>query len=166
MDKYYYLISQLPELKFGGEVSVSRNEFLKQALEWLSENDFALLEKVDVNDFSLNDDDCSVIKKYKDFERNLREEIAKHRNALKKKEEYELREPLKSILTEGNPLDVEKKLLYLRWRFIEELQLFHYFDIGFLILYLLKIQILSRLAVFDKEKGRAVFDELSRPALM
>ena len=166
MDKYYYLVSQVPELKFGGEVFLSKDDFIEQALKWLSEGDFALLEKVNINNASWDDSGCVVIKEYKQFESNLREEIAKYRGAVKRKEEYQLREPLKSILIEGNPLEVEKKLLHLRWGFIEELQNFHYFDIGFLILYMLKIQILAHLVVFDKEKGRAVFNELSQPALM
>jgi len=166
MDKYYYLISQLPELKFGGEIFLSKDDFLEQALKWLSEGDFAILEKVNINDISFDNNDYNVIKKYKQFELDLREETVKYRSAVKRKEEYQLKEPLKSILTEGNPLDVEKKLLHLRWGFIEELQSFHYFDIGFLVLYMFKIQILTRLAVFDKEKGWIVFSELSQPALV
>ena len=61
------------------------------------------------------------------------------------------------MLKEGNPLDVEKKLLQLRWHFIDELEFGHYSDVDFFILYYLKLQILQRLWQFDKERGKEKF---------
>ena len=63
-----------------------------------------------------------------------------------------------ALLKEGNPLEIEKKLLLHRWELIEEKEKTHYFDLGFLILYYIKLQILRRLSLFDKEEGRQVFE--------
>ena len=49
----------------------------------------------------------------------------------------------------------------MRWQFIENLEGGHIFDLEALILYFLKLQIQKRLFTFNKEKGEAIFDELS-----
>ncbi|MDP8233791.1 MAG: DUF2764 family protein [Candidatus Saelkia tenebricola] len=166
VDKYYYLISQLPYLVFGSQDFLNKENFLEQASKWLNKCDFEFLVDLNIGNTFFDNSEDTVIKEYKQFEYSIQETIAKYRTALKKDEDYQLREPLKSVLTEGSPLEVEKKLLYLRWCFIEEIQSTHFFDFGFLILYMLKIQILERLAVFDKEKGRVVFNELSKVSLV
>jgi len=66
------------------------------------------------------------------------------------------------VIKEGNPLEIEKKLLLLRWNLIEEKQQEHHFDLEFLILYFLKLQILDRLSSFNKEKGQEIFQKISK----
>ena len=101
-----------------------------------------------------------MLREYKDFERALREEIASTRETAPEST-AKSKEVLKPQLLEGSPLDIERKLLRFRWEFIEERGLEHYFNLEFLILYCLKLQILERLFTFDKDKGTAVFDKLS-----
>ena len=50
----------------------------------------------------------------------------------------------------------------LRWEFIEQEEAGHYFDLDFLILYFLKLQILERLVSFDKKKGQDRFESLTK----
>jgi len=64
------------------------------------------------------------------------------------------------VVTEGNPLDKEIKLMRTRWEFLDNLSVGRYFDLGALIIYYLKLQILERKDSFNKEKGREVFDQL------
>ena len=158
MDRYYYLAATLPFLKFNEKTYLNRKGFLEEASKWLSASDFNILCKVDLDDFYFKRDDCAIVKEYKGFEKALREEIAATR---KKQEKETAREFLKSYLLEGSPLDIEKKLLRFRWDFIDEKEQDNYFNLEFLIMYFLKLQILERLFTFDKDKGTVAFDVLS-----
>ena len=158
MDKYYYLVATLPFLKFNEKTYLNRKSFLEEASKWLTPRDFDILCKVDLDDFYSKREDCVIVKEYKGFEKILREEIA----AIRKKQEKETtRELIKGQLLEGSPLDIEKKLLRFRWDFIEEKEQDNYFNLEFLVMYFLKLQILERLFTFDKDKGTAAFDVLS-----
>lgn len=159
MDRYYYFVSQLPLLIFGEKPYVGRENFLVEAQKWLSDKDLSVMLKVSINDFYTKGDDNKALKKYKDFERNLREEIASFRS----KENQEI--GVSNLnLREGTPLETEQRLLLLRWKFIDMLEEGHFFDLDILILYFLKLQVLERLLSFDKEKGMARFDKLCEVA--
>jgi len=165
MDKYYYLSSQLPFLRFNEKTSIDQSSFLAEARKWLDEKEFLILSGVDINDFSEKVGDPDKLKEYKYFEKTLREDIAIFRGAKKKGSGYK---PKKFSLTDvlkGTPLDIEKKLLMTRWGLVEQLEESHYFDLEFLILYFLKLQILQRLFSFDKEKGITIFDKLCEVTL-
>lgn len=158
MDRYYYLISSLPLLKFAKEPYITKKDFIAEAEKWLSQRDFIILSRVDINNFFKDKEDTSLLRRWKEFEHCLRNELALFRRARRKKSEYRLRGDLARIIQEGsNPLEIEKRLLLFRWNFLDEQELEHFFDLGFLIIYYLKLQILERLASFDKEKGRARF---------
>jgi len=159
MDKYYYLAAQLPFLKFNERTYLTRKGFLAEAKKWLSEGDFKLLSRLELSDFHPRPDDFGILLEYKNFEKALRQEIALTRGAMASAE-YRPRKILKPKLLEGSPLDVERKLLRFRWEFIEEKEADNYFNLEFLILYFLKLQILERLFTFDKDKGTAIFDKL------
>lgn len=133
---------------------------MAEAKKWLSNKDFSILSPVSINDFYSQDQDPVVLKTYKDFELTLREALASLRK-LNTNQELKLSVDLSLNLAEGNPLEVEVKLLSLRWQFIENLESGHIFDLEALILYFLKLQILKRLFTFNKEAGTAVFDKLS-----
>lgn len=159
MGKYYYFVSQLPFLAFGQNCRISKEWFLEQAEKWLSARDFSIISRTGINDFYPRNEDNPVLAKYKSFELALREDIA----AFRKNENR----PVNSFnlnLSEGTPLEIERKLLNLRWKFIESLESGHFFDLEILLLYLLKIEILERLAIFDKNKGMAIFDNLCEVA--
>lgn len=158
--RYYYFTSQLPFLKFATKPPISRKWFLEEARKWLGERDFLFLLQADINNFTELKELPLSLKEYRSFEKNLRQELAFFRKARKEGREYKISSYLEDIITTGNPLEVERKLLYLRWKFIEEKETGHYFDIELLILYFLKLQILERLFTFDKEKGRENFDKL------
>ncbi len=159
MDKYYYFVSQLPFLTFGQGSYIDRELFLDQARKWLSDKDFFSVSGVSLNDFYPRDGDNKVLAKYKNFERTLREEIASFR-----KNESHTGTSFNLNLNQGTPLETERRLLNLRWEFIESLEQGHFFDLEILVLHFLKIQVLERLLAFDKEKGTAVFDKLCEVA--
>ena len=161
MDKYYYLVSQLPYLKFREELNFSKEIFIEEAEKWLSKRDFLHLSNVNLNNTQVEDADRGILREFKEFEAMLRRELAVWRRANKNGEEIKTLEIPLSLIKDGNPLEVEINLLQLRWNFIDEKELDHNFDIEFLILYYLKLQILERLFLFDKEKGEEIFNTVS-----
>ena len=73
--------------------------------------------------------------------------------------EYKIRKDLSEIIQgDDNPLEIERRLLHLRWNFLEEQEIGHFFDLHFLIIYYLKLQLLQRLFSFDKQKGKVRFE--------
>lgn len=160
MDKYYYLVAQLPFLQFDKKPKVARLEFLQEAKKWLNSRNFINLVRASIDDFTPHIQDPGILKIYKNFEKTLKEELASIRKASKEAHDFKAFEIVKARVLEGNPLEVEKKLLKLRWDFIETQEKEHYFDLEAVVLYFLKLQILERLFSFDKEKGLEVFDSL------
>jgi len=160
MDKYYYFVSQLPMLSFDKETYITIDGFLQEAKKWLSQNDYITLSAVNIADVSLEKNNKKVLKEYKQFEFQLRTDILQWREALQSGQEHKPNLFPVSIVKDGNPLEVEKKLLLLRWDFIDEIEREHHFDLGYLIIYYLKLQILYKLVSFDKEQGLKTFQNI------
>jgi hypothetical protein len=53
-----------------------------------------------------------------------------------------------------SPLVAEGILNKARWRYLDELEFGHYFDIERLVIFFIKLQILERISSFDAEEGR------------
>ncbi len=123
MDKYYYIASQLPSLQLNSETEFSQLNLFYEAEKWLHSNDYKRLEEADVNITDLLPSDTSIIKQYKIFETSIRNELVAWRKA--KKDGYEHKTTIipSNLLKEGNPLEIEKKLLQLRWDFLDDLHL-------------------------------------------
>ncbi|MCR4440222.1 MAG: DUF2764 family protein [bacterium] len=160
MDKHYYLVSQLPTLYFDREAYLTVETFLQEAAKWLSASEYATLAAVDINDVTIPKHCPGVLAAYKDFERRLCADLAAWRQAQRSGQDYKPATFAPSLVREGNPLEVEKRLLRLRWDFVEQHESDHHFDFEFLILYMLKLQILRRLFTFNKEKGMQLFRQL------
>ncbi|MDZ7822286.1 MAG: DUF2764 family protein [Candidatus Marinimicrobia bacterium] len=61
---------------------------------------------------------------------------------------------------EGNPLETEINLMKYRWQWIGDHEFEHYSDLDFFVLYYLKLQILRRLSLFEKDVGAKAFREI------
>jgi uncharacterized protein DUF2764 len=160
MDKYYYFVAQLPTLLFDQAPLMDIESFLAESEKWLGSRDYGLLSKLDIDDAAARAGDPAVLAEYKAFEFGLRTELALWRKARSTDQEYSPMGFPSSILREGTPLDIERALLRLRWDYIEKEESEHHFDLGVLISYLLKLQILRRLLTFDGEEGMKTFRNL------
>jgi len=149
MDKYYYIVSQLPMLFFDKETFMTIEYFLQESAKWLSSKDYEVLSQVNINDISLKKMGPKVWLQYSEFEYEFRNDLALWRKSLRVGQEYK-------------PNSFERRLLKRRWDFIEALEQDHHFDLEFIILYYLKLQILQRLFQFNKEKGMITFQDISR----
>lgn len=143
---------------------------MAEAKKWLKDKDFLMLSQVNINIFQPHSKDIKVLRDYKDFEQSLRRKIASFRISKgggisgvegKASPELNFESGLNLNLSEGTPLEIEIRLLRVRWQFIGGLEGGHIFDLEAFILYFLKLQILERLLNFNKEKGAIIFDEVS-----
>lgn len=159
-NKYYYLVSSLPYLKFAEASPITRDEFLSECRKWLSGFDFAKVASVNIDSLDVTPQDAEVIKKWKYFELALRQELATIRKAHKSSLREKIPASLREIFEERTPLLMERSLQKKRWDFIEEEEFGYHFDTNVLMLYFLKLQILERLAVFDQERGKSAFEKL------
>jgi len=165
MDKYYYFVSQLPTLFFGKETDMNIKRFLAEAQKWVHETDYDMLLSVSQAKHSEIKIRNSTLKQYYDFESQIRSDIGLWRDALRRDLDYKPTSFPVSMLKEGDPHEIEIRLMEKQWTFIDEMEREHHFDIGFLILYFLKLQLLSRYFTFNKEVGLHKFQKLYEVSL-
>lgn len=153
--EYYYFAASLPYLEFGMRAPVSYERFLSLAAEQLEGPDRRTIQRAKTGPCDDPDDPVPVLKEWKNFDVSLRNELARTRAAKKSRDpaQYIRGENYPDPFTAGfarwaagqaNPLEAEIYLDRIRWGKIEELEKGHYFDIGHLIAYALKLQILQR----------------------
>lgn len=164
MDKYIYLIAQLPSLIFDKPSYMTIPLFLEEACKWMNRRDLQKLKSVVLMDPVVEEDQPKTIRRVQQFENRVRRDLSQWRQAGKKRIEEKPESFPISILKEGNPLEIEKNLLRLRWQFIESMEPDHHFDLELLMLYYLKLQILKKLSEYDKDKGMERFTQISKVA--
>ena len=147
-------------LFFGKEPDLSIQYFLDESRKWVSTRDYRILARVKIDDIQEHPKGPDVLRLYQNFEYQLRKDIALWREAQKKDIEYKPTSFPLSIIKEGNPLEIELKFMQRRWAFIDELEREHHFDLGMLVLYYLKLQLLQRYFIFNKEEGLKKFQKL------
>ena len=133
---------------------------MEQAAKWLSGKEFIELKALSLS-MSEPGDATGVLREYKEFDSKLRSELAHWRKTIKTGSEYKIQSQLATVVLEPDPLEAEKKILHIYWRHIEELEVGKFFDLDYLRLYVLKLCILERFFMFDKEQGAKVFEKLS-----
>lgn len=168
MGSYYvYLISTLPMLNFGTGQAFSWEKFLSLVERFISEKEAQILREISLQPQAAPIDLHPTLKKWRDFDTRLRNELVKvravhkHLDASKYLRDYEypdisLGHLALSVYRNPSILDGERMLDEARWRFLDELAFGHYFDLDFLIIYALKLLILERwekISATDKVKA-------------
>jgi len=74
--------------------------------------------------------------------------------------EFEQLAGVEAALAEGDLLSREKALDDLVWAYVDELSIFHYFDLTAVLAYVVKLHIVNRWLALDEEKGRSLFKQL------
>jgi hypothetical protein len=164
MSKYYYLTAQLPGLKISGPLPMSEDDFLQETKKWIPDKYFCILKQTEINNFTgVKKEEPRALQRFKGFEYYLRNEILQFRQARRQHKEYKTKGEIKEALSLAGPLEIEKKLLKMRWDFLEEEEAQYHFDVNYLVNYFLKMKIIKRLQSFDKQKGVKEFEKLSLP---
>jgi hypothetical protein len=159
-DRYYYLVAQLPGLRFGREPGLTPAGFLAEAGKWLSRSALETIRGTALFDRSDEPAGCALLDRFKAFERSFREELRAWRRA--RLEGRELRTSFPAgLVRDGDPLEIERRLLGYRWDRLEEEELGHHFDLEVLVVYHLKLQILARLTAYDAARGLEAYRTLT-----
>lgn len=171
MSSYYYAISSLPMLFYEMEdIYLDIPDFLSFCRAWIPKYDYKLLEAASIKEVQNFRVGNSTLKKWNQWEITLRNELVSLR-AKEKKEDAQkylveneevlgLANIAREAFTQTSPLSGEEILNKARWQFLDELESGHHFDIDKLIVFHLKLQILSRKSLFQKEKGRENFEKI------
>ena len=159
--KYYYLVSSLPYLKME-EKGITKEAFLAECLKWLSLADYRALEEADMGMLEKTSFEVPVLIDWKSFDESLKKDlfVAREAMALGTSRETVVNDTIKAVLEQETPLLMEKKLAQMKLDFIDGEFSKYFFDLNWLILYYLKIQILERLSLFDKDIGENFFYKL------
>ncbi|MGB3242016.1 MAG: DUF2764 family protein [Candidatus Omnitrophota bacterium] len=158
--KYYYLVASLPYLKFGDGSPISRELFISECEKWLMPEDMGIVTAANLWRGEAAEKGAAVLAEWNDFNEGKRKEEARIRAAKKAKVQVKIPDSLKSAMEKETPLQIEIALEKIRWDYLEEKSAGYMFDVNWLALYFLKLQILERLATFDKDKGESFFYEL------
>ncbi|MBN2190717.1 MAG: DUF2764 family protein [Candidatus Aureabacteria bacterium] len=171
---YYYLCASLPMLSFGAKPPMSNEQFLDYSAQHLSEKDFFVLKKSSLVPSGAQDASRNALKIWRDFEISLRNELVNIRAKKLGKDSHDyfrgeyVPDPfIAAMVTEAageeTPLEVEKRIDTARWDKLEEIERQHFFDLHFLVVYFLKIQILNKWDNIKAEEGRKIAIELLQP---
>lgn len=159
---YPYLVSSLPVLQFGAKPPFAYEGFVAACLRLIPKQDAEIISSVAQIKPGEYVGAHAVLEKWREFDIALRNELVKVRSAHKRVDPSQYLRPtgyMDSSLahtaahihrSSASILDAEKSVDLERWRFLEQLGFGHYFDLGFLIIYALKLLILER---WDKVHG-------------
>ncbi|MCK4530112.1 MAG: DUF2764 family protein [Candidatus Marinimicrobia bacterium] len=164
MDKYIYFAAEMPGLKWDSEQLISEENFLEEAEKWMTPADYTSLSETFVNRYEAQNK-SGMYNDFLLFENEVRTELAEYRRAAKEGYEYKFLHLPMQLIKDGNPLDIELKLMKYRWDWLEEREFGHYSDSDFFVLYYLKLQLLQRVASFKKELGEEAFEKLIKQNL-
>lgn len=177
--KYYtYLISSLPMLSFGSKPPISFEKFLGLCRDLIPEDELeelrgsgsiGLCNKIGVN---------PTLRKWRSFDRALRNELVKIRAARLKIDPAEyLREDGCDDITgiahiafaaHRNPslIESERFLDAKRWGYLDDITAGHYFDFDFLVTYAQKLLIAEKWDKINRADPDKIVTDLLEPAEM
>jgi hypothetical protein len=167
---YYFTVASLPHLSYEMENPPDINDFLVICEENIKGSDLETIKSSMLDDLKRGKTGNSILDSWYNRERNLRNKLVTLR-AKKQKldpEEFLIDTPellsgdhvTREAFEHESPLTAEDILNWERWTYLEELELGHYFDLEKLIIYYLKLQILTRKKSFNKERGTERFNEI------
>ncbi len=169
MSEYYYLVATLPMLRKDMSEYMSHEEFLSICKDKVSRRDYMMLENATLSGTATCGGSFmkdfthfrSMVEKELAFQRAQKLSLQDSRYENKGDRESRITDRVRKAVSADNPLEGEKIILGLYWDYLEEhVGNGHYFDLTFLLGYSLRLQILSRLSLFDLDRGNAEFERL------
>ena len=162
MASYYYLIASLPDLKTGGELPLTYEEFLTMSQSNVSEENYLFLKEL-----TPSSEEGPLVKEWAAFYRNLMSELNAQRSVNLGKpyltsydKDSVLAQVAAAALSAKNPLEAEKILLDYEFEYLDSLVGLHTFDDVYLFGYAMKLRLLERQNCFVQKKGQTEFKRL------
>ena len=183
MGSYYYLMAQLPFLIYEQKPPMSSDAFKALAESNLGEEDLVYLEDLSLDPCSGQSKEgnayaesapstgCDFLDGWREWERTLRLNLAKHRAIHLKRENVTNTEPplmpqdaagaaIKAVTGDGNALEGELLIDKARWNAIDSLAGIDMFDRNNVYAYFLKLLLLERREAFKTDKGFSEYQSL------
>ncbi len=175
MKQYYFTAASLPLLSIDSKPGISIESFLSTCQLHVDPADYQILINSSItvpeNENSLS----GIAQLCWAWEKSLRNELAKLR-AEKMNLSYEnyirdgevvfgTQRIAQEAIKIDSPLDAENFLNTARLAFLESLTVGHYFDLTFLVIYYLKLQILERIENFESERGYTRYQQIYKNIL-
>ncbi len=153
-----YLMTSLPSLSFEQVPPITINEFNDEAKSHLSARHFRRIESVDIQKLDSKvgaNSVSSLINSIKKDLSEVREAKAQNRQART--------ERMPNSVLRGNPLEREIKILQWQWEELQDIEAGKTFTLTEVLVYKLKLQIVSRLYSFNQKKGAEVLASVVNP---
>lgn len=177
MAQYYYTAASLPMLKADTKPEITEQHFLEAIEQGLSDKH---IQQVMADLKSLVDQDNlgEMSRSGREFwrrEKNLRNELVKMRAAAKivdaksfiqneEMDPFVVDSAMEAFKAES-PLEAELVLDHIRWKWLDELESGHQFDVDYFTVYYLKLKILLRKEKFEIEQGKENFQTVYKQVL-
>jgi hypothetical protein len=179
LSQYYFLVSSLPYLLPRSDAAIGYGDFRETCQTHLSEKEQTILQGCILGGGAENLGLHPLLDRWIGWESALKNELVLLRaHNLKIEPEKWVRDVsgpagLFDLAREAvhldNPLEAENLLNEARWTFADELGVGHFFDFEALLVYSLKLQILERQRLFNRDRGTeeyrkvygAVVDQIS-----
>lgn len=179
-----YLISSLPNVSFQNTEEAKRQVFTVfsrynsrecsiddiipalniEAGKFISGNELALFENIslyNITDDSFRKSTNSTVSEFAEFNYELRTRIKNLRENRRNAKSGQSDDS--GLLSPGNPLEEEVQLMKLQWNKLNELEIEHFADLSALVVYKLKLMILTRWWSFNAEQGSVVLENATQP---
>ena len=160
MSNLVYLMTSLPSLTFGQVPPISIDEFNRDAKNQLSARHFNRLQSVDIQQMDVAK---GGLKNVTLLLNDVQQDLSEIRHAKAQKRQPKLERIPKTVIT-GNPLVREEQIMQWQWEELDTIEAGKTFTFTEVVVYKLKLQIISRLHSFDKEKGAQVLSSVVNPS--
>ncbi len=163
MSSMVYLMCSLPSLTYGQVPPISLDEFNADAQKQLSKKHFKALEAVDIRQTDEQAKDLSK-KSIRDMLSEVQEDLLEIRKARSENRQPKL-ERLSNVAIAANPLEREKQIMQSQWEELSSIEAGKTFTLTEVMVYKLKLQILSRMHSFNAEQGALVLASVVDPSI-
>ncbi|MFP4377133.1 MAG: DUF2764 family protein [Spirochaetales bacterium] len=179
MSQHYYLVASLPTISYESKDAMSPEDFLELCRQQLSDDEYRAVAaaSIDAPAAGALPDGAPVLTRWLEHERGLRNALVKLRapgrgadaEAYMRRDEGgndgtsadSITELAREAHASETPLGAETALNQARWRFLEDLETGHFFDLDRVALYYVKLQIIARRLLFDRKQGEERYNAVS-----
>ncbi len=166
MKRYWYFVSTLTSFPFGTPPPVSVEEFDVLCSRFIEKSDLGLLacaEEARKGEYSRKMKKSAFLKAYFEFERGMRNALVGLRAKAVKMDAAQWTKPgnispealraAQAVQAAADPLQAELTLEHERWKTVERLTAFSFFEMDSVLAYKMKLLIATRCVSFDKDRG-------------
>jgi hypothetical protein len=161
--QYYYFAATLPMPRFSEPLRLGYAEFMAAAKRLISAPDYTILAGARLDNFDTRRAVHPLFDRFREWELNLRNRLAAFRASGFKVDGAPFQRRVRTVIgalrparvaiEAADPLKAEEALLKARWEYLSDAGNLCQFDISFLVVYALKLQLLERKARLTRDIG-------------